>query len=76
MEKALHPIVIPIHFLGFTNLINCWTLSLLSFAFLFLLLGWARVRPQWIPRGVQNFVELSMEFVWDMGEAQVGRHTA
>ncbi|HET9870313.1 MAG TPA: F0F1 ATP synthase subunit A [bacterium] len=76
MDKALTPIVIPFHFLDFHNLINCWTLSLVSFFFLFLLLAWARFKPQWIPHGVQNFVELSIEFVWNMAEGQVGRHTA
>ncbi len=76
MEKALAPIVIPVHFLGFTNLINCWTLSLVSFTLLFILLAWARFKPQWVPHGVQNFVELSIDFVWNMAEAQVGRHTA
>ncbi|HVM31974.1 MAG TPA: F0F1 ATP synthase subunit A [bacterium] len=76
MDKALTPIVIPFHFLGFNNLINCWILSLVSFFFLFLLLAWARFKPQWVPHGVQNFVELSMDFVWNMAEGQVGRHTA
>jgi F-type H+-transporting ATPase subunit a len=76
VEKALAPIVIPVHFWGFTNLINCWTLSLVSFALLFFLLSWARFRPQWVPHSVQNFVELSMEFVWNQGENQLGRHVA
>jgi F-type H+-transporting ATPase subunit a len=75
VEKALTPIVIPVHFWGFTNLINCWTLSLVSFTILFFLLSWARFRPQWVPHGVQNFVELSIDFVWNLAEAQVGRHT-
>jgi F-type H+-transporting ATPase subunit a len=76
MEKAVSPIFIPFHFLGFHNLINCWILSLVSFSIIFILLWKARRQPQWVPGGVQNFVELSIEFIWNLAEAQMGRHVA
>jgi F-type H+-transporting ATPase subunit a len=76
MEEAENPIVIPTHLfaaLGFGNFINPYSMSLLAFAIIFILMTIARSNPQLVPTGVQNFIEMVMEFVQGMADSFVGK---
>jgi F-type H+-transporting ATPase subunit a len=79
MEQAENPIFIPFHFfkfLGFENFINPYTVSLLAFLFVFFLMWRARANMKLVPTGIQNFVEMVMEFIQDLSEPIVGKHAA
>lgn len=76
MHAAEQPLVIPVHFLGFHNLLNPLTLSWLAFGLVFLLLGAAvRTRGE-VPTGIQNFVEMVVDFLQGLAEPLVGRRTS
>jgi F-type H+-transporting ATPase subunit a len=76
MEHAESPIVIPFHWFGFTNGINVltvsWFVTLLLFVLFFLVLR----NLKQVPTGLQNFFEMIYDFVWNMAEPLVGKHTA
>ncbi len=77
MHEAESPIVIPTHLfaaLGFDNFINPYTMSLVAFGIVFLLMALARTNPKLIPAGAQNFIEMVIEFVQGMAESLVGEH--
>jgi F-type H+-transporting ATPase subunit a len=74
MHAAEYPIIIPFHFLGFDNLINPVTFSWLAFLIIFLLMWIAKLHPKTVPTGIQNFVELVIEFVENMSGPIVGKH--
>jgi len=74
MESAESPIFIPFHLFGLENAINAltvgWFVTLLLMA-LFLL---TRRRLRAVPKGLQNFFEMIVDFVHDLAVSQVGRH--
>jgi F-type H+-transporting ATPase subunit a len=76
METAESPIFIPFGFFGLANAINpltvSWFVSLLLLS-LFLL---TRTRLKLVPTGLQNFFEMVVDFVQDLSEPLVGRHSA
>jgi F-type H+-transporting ATPase subunit a len=74
IEQAEGPIVFSCHFLGFENWINPITVSWVSFGLVFLLLWIAKRRPKTVPTGIQNFVELVIDFVDNMSGPIVGKH--
>ena len=74
MHEAEHPLFIPIRFLGFDNLLNPVTMTGLAVFLLFFLFYWASRKPQAVPKGAQNFVEMVIEFVQGQAQAQVGKH--
>jgi len=79
MHQAEYPILIHapyFSFLGFSNLINPWTATLVVLIVIFTMFHIATHRPRWIPTGVQNFMELVLDFVSGFAEPLVGRHTA
>ena len=76
MEMAENPVLIPFGFFGFENAINPLTVSWLVSLLVLTLMFAASRRMAAVPRGVQNFFELIVEFVQGMAEPLVGRHTA
>ncbi|HXL72739.1 MAG TPA: FoF1 ATP synthase subunit a, partial [bacterium] len=77
MHEAESPVFIPTHLfaaLGFDNFINPYSVSILAFAIVFLLMMMARSNPQSVPTGAQNFIEMIIEFIQDMADSFVGKH--
>ena len=77
MHEAESPIFIPTHLfaaLGFDNFINPYSVSLLAFAIIFVLMVMARSNPQLVPIGPQNFIEMIIEFIQDMADSFVGKY--
>jgi F-type H+-transporting ATPase subunit a len=77
MHEAESPIFIPTHLfaaLGFDNFINPYSVSLLAFAIIFVLMVMARSNPQLVPTGPQNFIEMIIEFIQDMADSFVGKY--
>ncbi len=74
METAESPIFIPFGFFGFENAINTLTVSWFVTLLLMTLLFLSTRRMKAVPKGIQNFFELIVEFVQDMAEPLVGRH--
>jgi F-type H+-transporting ATPase subunit a len=77
MHEAESPIFIPTHLfaaLGFDNFINPYSVSILAFAIVFLLMMMARSNPQSVPTGAQNFIEMIIEFIQDMADSFVGKY--
>ncbi len=78
MHEAENPIIIPTRlfaFLGFDNFINPYTVALLAFGLVFLLMWRARSNMKLVPTGAQNFVEMVFDFVQNLAEPLVGKHT-
>ena len=75
MESAASPIFIHFGFFGLDNAINALTIS--WFVTLVLLASFLAVRRRLrlVPRGLQNFYEMTVEFLYDLAETQVGKHT-
>ncbi|HTC19314.1 MAG TPA: F0F1 ATP synthase subunit A [bacterium] len=76
MESAESPLFIPFHFLGLDNAINALTVSWFVSLLLIVLLAIACRNMKLVPSGLQNFFEMVVDFVQDMAEPQVGKHTA
>jgi F-type H+-transporting ATPase subunit a len=77
MYEAENPVFIPTHLfaaLGFDNFINPYSVSLLAFAIIFVLMVMARSNPQLVPTGPQNFIEMIIEFIQDMADSFVGKY--
>lgn len=77
MEQAESPLVLKTELfrsMGFDNWINPYTMGLVAFAIVFLLMSIAKSKKQLVPTGAQNFVELVIEFVQSMAEPLVGKH--
>lgn len=78
MHAAESPILIPTHLfdaLGFHNFINGWTVTVLVILITILLLHIATRSPRWVPAGVQNFMEMVLDWVTAFAEPLVGKHT-
>lgn len=75
MEHAESPIVIPFHWFGFENGINALTVSWFVTLLLFVLFWLVRSNLKIVPTGLQNYFEMVYEFVYDMAEPLVGKHT-
>ncbi len=79
MHQAEVPILIHapyLGFLGFSNLINPWTMSVMVLILLVVMMHLATRRPQWVPSGIQNFMELVLDFALSFAEPLVGKkHT-
>jgi F-type H+-transporting ATPase subunit a len=76
MHSAEFPIHIPFGFFGFDNAINPLTVLWLVTLLLFTLFLVTRSNLKPVPRGLQNFFELIVDFVWGLAQAQVGKHAA
>ena len=76
METAESPFSIPFGHFGFENAINPLTVSWFVTILVMVLLFFATRGMKAVPRGLQNFFELIVEFVQDMSEPLVGRHAA
>ncbi len=79
MEQAESPLVIKTQLfaaMGFDNFINPYTMSLVTFAVIFILMALAKRNPKLVPTGAQNFIEMVIEFVQGMAESLVGKHAA
>ena len=76
MESAESPFFIPFHFFGFENAINALTVSWFVTLLLVVLFLLARRNLKAVPTGLQNFFELIVDFVQDLAEPLLGRHTA
>ncbi len=74
METAENPLFIPFGFFGFENAINPLTVSWFVTILVMVLLFLAGRNLKAVPRGLQNFFELIVEFVQDMSVPLVGRH--
>jgi F-type H+-transporting ATPase subunit a len=77
MEQAENPLVIPTQIFsifGFENWINPLTVSFLVFGLILILLTIACSKSELIPTGVQNFMELIVEFIENMSGPIVGKH--
>jgi F-type H+-transporting ATPase subunit a len=77
MHEAESPIVISTQLfaaMGFDNFINPYSVSLLAFTILFVLMIIARSNLKMVPTGVQNFIEMTMDFVKGMADSFVGKH--
>jgi len=77
MEQAESPLVLNTELfrsMGFDNWINPYTMSLVAFAIVFLLMGIAKSKKQLVPTGAQNFVEMVIDFVQGMAVPLVGKH--
>jgi F-type H+-transporting ATPase subunit a len=74
IETAESPISIPFAFLGMNNLINVETVALFVFVLLMCLFLISRRNLKKVPTGLQNFFELSIEFVQDLADPIVGKH--
>ena len=75
MEQAESPLFIPFHFLGLDNAINAVTVAWFVTLLLMTLFLLTRSRLKAVPTGLQNFFEMVIDFVRDLAEPQVGRHT-
>ena len=75
MESAESPIVIPLGFFGLANAINPLTVSWFVTLLLMVLFLVTRRNLQLVPKGLQNFFEMVVDFVQDLAEPLVGRHT-
>jgi len=78
MHEAESPILIKTHlfdFLGFYNFINGWTVTLLVIFITLLMLHVATRQPRWVPSGLQNFMEMVLEWVNSFAEPLVGKNT-
>lgn len=75
MESAESPIFIPFHFLGLENAINTLTISWFVTLLLLVLFLLVRSNLRLVPKGLQNFFELVVDFVQGLAEPLVGRHS-
>jgi F-type H+-transporting ATPase subunit a len=78
MHAAESPILIHtdiFQFLGFYNFINGWTVTLLVVLLTLLMLHVATRNPKWVPSGIQNFMEMVLEWVNSFAEPLVGKNT-
>jgi F-type H+-transporting ATPase subunit a len=74
IETAESPLSVHGNFLGFDNLINVSSVALFVFCLLLVLFLLARRNLKLIPTGLQNFFELSIDFVKDLADPIVGKH--
>lgn len=76
MESAETPLFIPFHLFGLDNAINpltvSWFVTLLLMGFFLTV----RANLKVVPSGLQNFFEMVYDFVHDLAEPLVGRHTS
>lgn len=75
MESAESPIFIPFHFFGLENAINALTVSWFVTLLLFVLFALVIRNLKTVPTGLQNFFEMIYDFVYDMAQPLVGKHT-
>jgi F-type H+-transporting ATPase subunit a len=75
VESAESPFFIPFHHWGFENAINALTVSWLVTLLLMALFLATRRNLKDVPTGLQNFFEMIVDFVQDMAEPLVGRHS-
>jgi F-type H+-transporting ATPase subunit a len=73
MKTAETPLIISAHFLGFRNWINPLIMAGVIFIVFLVLLWMAKRRLQLIPSGIQNFVEMCIEFIENLSNPLVGR---
>lgn len=74
MHSAEFPISLPFGLFGFDNAINPLTLSWFVTLLLLGMFLYVRGNLRAVPRGLQNFFELVVEFVQDLADSLVGRH--
>ena len=74
METAQNPLFIPFGFFGMDNAVNPLTASWFLSFLLMVLFVLARKNLRAVPRGLQNFFEMIIEFVQGFAESLVGKH--